>query len=233
MGACYICWSLEIDNSEMASCKTIEYMTLPRRALSVPLLLLGGCASAPLETPPASQVDRVLQAVGLQRPAGLDAATKALAPKPSRQLVLRLHAGEVLNVDGSGRSLALVARIYTLRKTDAFLAAPPDVFEQAHTASTLPSALANDVIGYRELTLTPGHKHETLEKLPEEATAIAVVGLFRKPDAKRWRFVFDAHAALQTGITLGAHGCAWSVAQGQALHVAPEYLRVAGVRCQP
>lgn len=84
----------------------------------------------------------------------------------------------------------------------------------------------------REIVLAPGKQVESIEKLGMDVGAIAVVGLFRAPQANRWRFVFDAKSAAASGVTIGLHGCAMSVAEGQPIGAAAEQLRLAGVRCQ-
>jgi type VI secretion system protein VasD len=197
---------------------------------------LGGCAS-PSSNPSSPQggglVDRALQLTGWQKPALPDAMSQ-LPPLPlpsnARSVTLRLHAGEVLNVDAQGRSLALVARVYKLRASDTFLQAPHEAFQQ-DPARHKELPFAQDVVDMREVVLTPGQRLDGIETLGPEVKAIAVVALFRAPAPQRWRFVFDTASATRTGITMGAHGCALSVAQGQPLDAAPETLRVAGVRC--
>lgn len=91
--------------------------------------------------------------------------------------------------------------------------------------------LSGDVIEAREISLVPGEKYEVTEALGSEVVYLGVVVLFRFPAERRWRFVFDSYSAATTGITLGLHGCAVSVAAGHPLEVAPEFMRVAGVRC--
>ena len=146
-----------------------------------------------------------------------------------RRVAVRIHAGEVLNTDASGRSLAVVVRIYGLRGTTQFTQATYAMF----AAGTSEKPFANgDVVSSKEVVLVPGQKYEMLEGLPNDATHLAVVALFRSPDSQRWRFVFDAPAAAQTGITLGVHGCAMSVAVGQPVGAQSDALRVAGVQCR-
>jgi type VI secretion system protein VasD len=175
-------------------------------------------------------VDKALQTVGLQKPPAVDTLAQ-LPPLPLHTSVtLRVHAGEVLNTDGSGRSLALVARVYKLKAAEAFLKTPYEAF-QGDTARHKELPFGQDVLDVREVVLTPGQKLEGIEKLGLDAKAIAVVALFRAPAGQRWRFVFDTKAAASTGITLGVHACALSVAQGQPLDTPPENLRLAGVRC--
>lgn len=199
---------------------------LPALFLTLPLAFVAtGCSSTSGEA-----LDRTLQAVGLQKPAAAE-QLKDLPPIPTfRSVTLRLHAGTVLNTDTQGRSLALVARVYRLKNTEAFLRSPYESF-QTETSSGQPP-FAQDVIEMREVVLTPGQQWESIEKLGMDVGAIGVVGLFRAPQQNRWRFVFDAKSAAASGVTLGLHGCAMSVAQGQPVGAAAEQMRVAGVRCQ-
>jgi type VI secretion system protein VasD len=145
-------------------------------------------------------------------------------------MALRIHAGDVLNTDRRGRSLAVVARIYHLKDATAFLQAPYDSFQQPGTGKA-PPTFAADVIQSREVVLTPGQRHETVENLGPQVGAVGVVALFRAPAEGRWRFAFDPRASADSGITLGVHGCALSVAQGAAIGVSDELRRVAGTRC--
>jgi len=189
-------------------------------------------------------VDKSLDLVGLMKkpdspamPTELPAGTSGDLPTlngqmPSlasqRQIALRIHAGQVLNTDPSGRSLALVVRIYKLRGTAQFIQTTYPMF----VASTADKPQQDDdVISSKEIILVPGQKYEMVEPMPREATHVAVVALFRSPDNQRWRFVFDARAATKTGITLGAHGCALSVAVGDPIGSQPDALRLAGVQC--
>lgn len=88
-----------------------------------------------------------------------------------------------------------------------------------------------DVLEVKEIILTPGQKFEVVEALPAEAAYLAVVASFRAPAPQRWRFIFDSEQAAKSGVTLGVHACALSVAAGQPIGVAPELTRLAGVRC--
>ena len=195
-----------------------------------------GCASNGI-------VDKSLELVGLKKPEApampteLPAGTSGDLPTlngqmPSlasqRQVALRIHAGQVLNSDPGGRSLALVIRIYKLRGTSQFTQTTYPMF--AGSAAEKPLQ-GDDVISLKEIVLVPGQKYEMIEPMPRDATHLAVVALFRSPDSQRWRFVFDARAATKTGITLGAHGCALSVAVGEPVGAQPDALRLAGVQC--
>ena len=206
-----------------------------RRRGSVSTLLavvmaLGGCGTSPTES---GTLDKALELVGLRKPAAVQSLPKELPSEllpRSRQVSLRLHASEVLNTDGNGRSLSVVARVYKLRSSGSFLQLPHEAVAQAGTERG--ALLPQDVIDVREVVLAPGQRHEVIETMPPEATHLAVAALFRSPAPQRWRFVFDTKTAAASGVTLGLHGCAMSVAQGQAVDVLPETARLAGVQCQ-
>lgn len=192
-------------------------------------LSLGGCAAVSGDT-----MDKTLQAIGLQKPAVPDGIKDLPSIPTHRPVTLRLHAGAVLNTDAAGRPLATVVRIYRLKNTELFLQSPYEAFHSDTTSGAVvkPPPFERDILEMREVVLAPGQQAESIEKLGMDVSAIAVVALFRSPQSNRWRFVFDAKTAAATGITLGLHACAMSVAQGQPLGVLPEALRVAGVRCQ-
>ena len=181
-------------------------------------------------------LDRGLQAVGLQRPQpqmpaldGVSGTVPTNVLPLSRKITLRLHAGDVLNTDAGGRSLSVVARIYKLRDKTAFESAPYADFLELKPAKA--PEFAADVVEAKEVVLTPGKQYDVIETVGVDAPYFAVVALFRAPAQQRWRFVFDAKSAAASGVTMGVHACALSVSAGNALDVAPEMLRVAGVHC--
>lgn len=199
-------------------------------ALLAAVMVLAGCGTSPTES---STLDKALELVGLRKPAAVQSLPKELPSEllpRSRQVSLRLHASEVLNTDGNGRSLSVVARVYKLRSSASFLQLPHEALTQSGTERG--ALLPQDVIDVREVVLAPGQRHEVIETMPPEATHLAVAALFRSPAPQRWRFVFDTKSAAASGVTLGLHGCAMSVAQGQAVDVLPETARLAGVQCQ-
>lgn len=174
----------------------------------------------------------MLQVVGLQRVSLQNQNPVDLTqvkPPSLLRIVIRLHAGELLNTDANGKSLPVVAKIYEMKDKVAFMQVSGAVFEGDR--KNLPSALAEDVLAVREVVLTPGRPYEITETVPEGTRYLGVVALFRAPAEGRWRHVFEARAAADSGLTLGVHACALSVASGQALDVAPELTRLAGVRC--
>ncbi len=172
-----------------------------------------------------STVSDVMEKVGLKQPTL--AEVKAAVPL-IKEVTLRVHAGEALNVDSNQRPLSVVVRIYRLRTTEAFLAAPLTAFKDADAEK---AAFGADLVSAREVVLTPRQKYEVVEPLGTDVKFIAVVGLFRAPSQGRWRFVFDKDAAAKTGVTLGAHACAFSVSSGEALGTSQELTRLTGMRC--
>lgn len=170
--------------------------------------LLGGCGGGALE------------AIGLRKPPELPELQK-----PPRNVPLRLHAAQRLNVDERGRPLALAVRVYKLRQKDAFEAAPFAAFlnPQAERES-----LGADLLDVREIMLVPGQRYETVEKVGREAGVVGVVALFHRPAGGRWRATVGAADAERDGVNIGLYGCAlgMSGAAGQA------GASVASARCQ-
>lgn len=52
--------------------------------------------------------------------------------------------------------------------------------------------MGDDLVGTRELVLSPGQTLEITEKLEGEARYFGVVALFRSPRAQHWRYAFAA-----------------------------------------
>jgi type VI secretion system protein VasD len=199
----------------------------PLMAAAVALLCvvgtLTGCAT------PAGDgvVGKTLEMLGIKAPESKEEA-KAMVPT-QRKVTLRVHAGDQLNTDPQMRSLSTVVRVYKLRRLEAFMAAPYASFGDAAVEK---QAFGDDVIDVREVVMRPGQKHEVVETLPTDVGYVAVAALFRAPADGRWRFAFDTKQAEKTGITLGLHGCAISVAAGAPELAPPETLRLAGVKCR-
>jgi type VI secretion system protein VasD len=213
-----------------------ETITLNRRRegrvqrIVSPLLALV-CVSGCGTTSSGGALDSALGVVGLQRPGA--SQPRALPIRTSRvagKVTIRLHAGDVLNTTPDGRSLSVVARIYKLRERMAFEQATYDTMQDQRPSGPQPE-WQRDVLEVKEIILTPGQKFEVVEALPAEAAYLAVVASFRAPAPQRWRFIFDSEQAAKSGVTLGVHACALSVAAGQPIGVAPELTRLAGVRC--
>jgi type VI secretion system protein VasD len=184
---------------------------------------LSGCGTV------GEVVSSGLEKLGLKAPTTLDEAKAAKAAIPiDKDVTLRIHAGDALNVDPAARSLSVVVRVYRLKSADAFVNSPLAAFKDADSEKT---AFGNDLISAREVVLTPRQKYEVVEALGPDVKYLAVVGMFRAPSQGRWKFVFDKDGASKSGITLGAHACAFSVSAGNPHAVAPELTRLTGVRC--
>lgn len=196
--------------------------------LALSIATLSGCVG----TLGGVVLGKTLELVGLdlKKPDAVPPeASLALQQALPKKVSLRLHAGETLNTDSQRRSLSTVVRIYKLRNVNAFLAAP---YEAMGTESSEKAAFGSDLLDVRELVLMPGQKHEVVETMPLEASHLAVTALFRAPAEDRWRFAFRVKESEKTGITVGIHGCALSVAAGVPDGAPPETLRLAGVNCR-
>lgn len=187
------------------------------------IVILSGCGTV------GEVVSSGLEKLGLKAPTTLDEAKAAKAAIPiDKDVTLRIHAGDALNVDAAARPLSVVIRVYRLKSADAFVNAPLSAFKDADAEK---AAFGNDLLSAREVVLTPRQKYEVVEALGPEVKYLAVVGMFRAPSQGRWKFVFDKDGASRSGITLGAHACAFSVSAGNPHAVAPELTRLTGVRC--
>jgi type VI secretion system protein VasD len=175
----------------------------------IPILLLGsliGCAA--------------LDVVGIRKQPDLADALKA-----PRTVAIKLNAAEALNVDSSGKSLALVARIYKLKQNSAFEQLPLSSFLNPAMEK---EALGSDLLEMKEVTLVPGQRLELQEKVSKEAYYLGVVALFRAPDPQRWRLSFAAADAEKAGVAIGAYGCSLAAGVGATPAGSPKR---APVRC--
>lgn len=169
---------------------------------------IGDLASAPLEY------------VGLMKSSADDAKDTAQQAKDAkeaaqraaiRNVKLSLFAGQNLNTDASGQSLALVVRIYTLRDAVALQQAPYPTFTSPERET---AALGSDIIKSREVVLIPGQRIDATQDIGPDVNAIAVVALFHDPAPSRWRLVFNLKEAAKEGIVIGANACALTVTSG-------------------
>ena len=167
------------------------------------VISLGGCAAAGTISAVTQIAGMALETAGLKKPAG---------PPQPKIVPVRIHAGTSLNVDSSGRGLAVVIKIYKLRDATAFMQAPYDAFVDASKGKEM---FGSDVIETREAVLTPGQHLETKEKMTQEMTYLGVVALFRSPAPERWRFAFAQTDIEKNGVTIGVHACALTVTEGK------------------
>ncbi|MBZ2207340.1 type VI secretion system lipoprotein TssJ [Massilia soli] len=149
-------------------------------------------------------------------------------PEPTRNVAIRLHAANALNVDAQGRPLAVLTRIYTLRQDTAFRQAPYDAFLTPHKEK---EALGADLIDVKEVMLVPGQRHDVVERISRDASFVGIVALFHAPAPQRWRLAYAAAEAAQGGITVGVHGCSLSSGAG-ANAIGTSATLPSPVRCQ-
>lgn len=124
--------------------------------------------------------------------------------KRPRVINLNIHASQYLNLDSTGRPLALVAKIYKLKQPASFQQATYDTFLDPEKEQAV---LGGDLVEVKEITLVPGQKHHADEKVDRAADYIGIVGLFRTPAQGYWRVTFPVQPAEKTGITVGALAC--------------------------
>jgi type VI secretion system protein VasD len=189
---------------------------------------LAGCATSGSGAD-TSLLDKALQAVGLSKPPLPEVPISEL-PTLSRKVTLRLHAGALLNVDAKGKELSVVTRVYKLKDSAAFMQASYEALAAATPPRDAP--FVQDIVEMQEFVMFPGVNRDVIESVPPQAKYLAVVALFRAPADARWRFVFETKAAAESGVTLGLHACAMSVAQGQPVNATLESQRLAGVTCK-
>jgi type VI secretion system protein VasD len=181
---------------------TISYITL--------CTALSACSTTGLVSAVGKVADFALEATGLKKP---EVPEIPDLQKPPRNVALKLHAGENLNAGTADKSLSLVARIYKLKQTEAFYAAPYDAFLSPEKEKL---ALGADLLEVREISLIPGQLYEVIEKVSRESSYIGVVTLFRTPAPQRWRAAFASKDAEASGITVGIHACSLTLGKGAA-----------------
>lgn len=154
------------------------------------------------------------------------------AAKPPRPMRLQVAASDALNTDPQGRSLSLVVRVYKLRNTNAFMNAPHDAFGDAAKEK---QALGEDLVDVKEVILSPGQRRAIAEKWAREAAYVGVVGLFRDPAPKRWRYAFelDELTSDDQQFVIGAHACAFSIAFGTPVGFGEALRRMQSADCAP
>jgi type VI secretion system protein VasD len=205
--------------------RALSAFTLLARLLTLGALAgVVGCASAGKAVDAAGALTSgALRLVGL---APKD-PSPPIADQPVR-IPVRMQASESLNVDGQGRSLSLVARVYKLKGVQAFLSAP-------HEAFTSPArereVLGEDLIEARDVQMLPGQHREWREILPPDATHLGIVALFHRPSAQGWRLAFETGHAARTGLSLGLHACSLSVAIGLPIGPPSAAIPPAPARC--
>ncbi len=186
-------------------------------------LLLAGCAPFSALQLAGSAVSLVLEATGVTKREGDPS-------KISRDMNIKIHAGEQLNLSASGKPLSLVTKIYVLRANEKFKGM---TYPQITSAETEKEALGEELIAAREIVLLPGKSYDITLKVPGDAASIGVVGMFRAPYQNRWKLAFDNKLSLDNGIIIGAHACAFNASKGSLVtNITPETVRsMVGVQC--
>jgi type VI secretion system protein VasD len=211
-----------------------RFVNLSALSLLSMCCLLGGCtASAPkLSEGLGNMGDKVLETIGYKKPEVPKVPELPEIPeaaKPDRTVNLRIAASESLNVDPSGNALSLVVRVYKLRNTTAFLAAPYETFGNVAREKEV---LTDSLIEAREMVLLPGGQQQLKERWARDASYVGVVALYRVSNSTGWRFAFDLEAASSgDGLVVGAHACSLSVASGQNVRLAKAALPASTPSC--
>jgi len=171
-----------------------------------------------------SAIGLVLEATGVIKKDSSDPA------KRTTDLPVRIFAGNQLNTTSDGMALSLVVKIYLLRSPERLRSL---TYPQITTAESEKEGLGEDLISVREITVIPGKSYDLIVKVPGEASTIGIVGMFREPYASRWKLAFDAKQSFKTGITIGAHACAFTASQGGLItDISPATVQsLVGVQC--
>lgn len=187
------------------------------------VLAATGCAQVSALQLAGSAVGMVLEATGVTKKEGDPS-------KISRDMSVRIFAGEQLNLTASGKPLSLVTKLYVLRANEKFKAI---TYPQIISSELEKESLGEDLVSVREVVLLPGKSYDVTLKVPGDATTIGIVGMFRSPYQGRWKLAFDNKLSFDNGITIGAHACAFSASKGALVtEISPETVRsLVGVQC--
>ncbi|HLO63653.1 MAG TPA: type VI secretion system lipoprotein TssJ [Azonexus sp.] len=191
-------------------------------AMTIPVAV-GGCAQASALQLAGSAVGALLEATGVTK--------KEVDPsKISRDMSIRIFAGDQLNLASSGKPLSLVTKLYVLRANEKFKAM---TYPQITSAEAEKEALGEELVSVREIVLLPGKSYDINLKVPGDATTIGIVGMFRLPYQGRWKLAFDNKLSFDNGITIGAHACSFNASKGSLVaEISPETVRsLVGVQC--
>ena len=185
---------------------------LPRRRVATMFkLMLAGASVVALGACSTGASVLAGAANGALEAIGLKSSNVPDSQKPPREVPLKLTAGNNLNAANDRRPVAVVVRLYSLKDPTSFLQAPYDTFiDPAREKQTL----GTDLVQVREMTLIPGQRYDFTEKVSREATSLGVVALFRSPAAQRWKFAFNTEKNEKSGIVIGLHACAMTLASG-------------------
>lgn len=185
---------------------------------------LSGCAQVSALQAAGTAIGTVLEITGIAKKENLDPS------KTNRDLPIKIHAGDQLNLTSTGKPLSLVVKIYVLRSPEHLKTL---TYHQTTSAEGEKEALGEDLVSVREIVLLPGKAYDGILKVPGDATTIGVVGMFRAPYQSRWKLAFESKPSFDAGITIGAHACALSASRGAlVIDISPESARsLVGLQC--
>lgn len=201
-----------------------RFFSPPLASMALLSMLLTGCAQVSALQMAGTAVGMVLEATGVTKKDSGDQS------KISKDLPIRIFAGDQLNLTSNGKSLSLVIKIYVLRSSERLKTL---TYPQITSTESEKEALGEELISVREIILLPGKSYDAVLKVPGDATTIGVVGMFRAPYASRWKLAFDSKQSFDTGITIGAHPCALSASKGALVtEISSESVRsLVGIQC--
>uniref|UniRef100_Q47E13 Putative lipoprotein n=1 Tax=Dechloromonas aromatica (strain RCB) TaxID=159087 RepID=Q47E13_DECAR len=187
-------------------------------------MLLSGCAQVSALQMAGTAVGMVLEATGVTKKDNGDQS------KITKDLPIRIFAGDQLNLTSNSKPLSLVIKIYVLRSSERLKTL---TYPQITSTESEKEALGDELISVREIILLPGKSYDAVLKIPGDATTIGVVGMFRAPYSSRWKLAFDSKQSFDSGITIGAHACALSASKGALVtEISPESVRsLVGIQC--
>jgi len=202
----------------------IRFFSTQLAAVMFLSMLLSGCAQVSALQMAGTAVGMVLEATGVTKKDNGDQS------KITKDLPIRIFAGDQLNLTSNSKPLSLVIKIYVLRSSERLKTL---TYPQITSTESEKEALGDELISVREIILLPGKSYDAVLKIPGDATTIGVVGMFRAPYSSRWKLAFDSKQSFDSGITIGAHACALSASKGALVtEISPESVRsLVGIQC--
>lgn len=161
-------------------------------------VLVGACSGSsdklartlPFNAPPEARVDAV---------------------RGTEDYALKSIADPNVNRDIYGKSLSVVVRVYQLRDKNEFSRLTFDAAASRGDNELFPKEL----LAIKEIVLVPGEAQELVEKLLPETRYVGAVAFFRQPDAQYWRFLVDARAVRNEGLSFALQDCYFATIQPQ------------------
>lgn len=198
-------------------------LSLRHLTLILTLTANTGCGTA-VQALTGRGAEMALSSVGLKLPEGGSSAAS------QKILQVRMTASRDLNAAADGQGLSAVIRMYQLKDQNNFLAAPYATFGNPDKER---QAIGADLVGVREVTLSPGQSLELKEQLNNEAHYYGIVALFRAPAPQRWRYAFASTDIKEAGLVLGMHACAMTVTNVLPLASGTsDPAPLSGIKCQ-